>query len=236
MRSLLLLVFATLGNPSTGGPPVPALLEPVPVPAVEPALEQSIESSLIAADVVEADCPAPRPGTLTLNTLPWTMVAVDGVVVGSTPLFRFELSAGPHLLTLTNTGRGVAVDEPVVIEEGHAHKLKLLLAASDGEAVLNDSNDGADVSCVDEQDAAWVTVDTRPWSKVWVDGRLVGVTPVFQHKVSSGSHAVRVMSGSGILRAARFTAAPGEVVKIVLALVVPAAAAPIDPDDILDLR
>jgi hypothetical protein len=205
------LAFAAIGNP--------------PLPAV---VDQSSET--VVADVVDVDCPAPRPGTLTLNTLPWTMVAVDGVFVGSTPLFRFELPSGHHVLTLVNEGRGVAVDEPVVIEEGHAHKLKLLLAAGDGEEVLNNSNDGADVACVDEQDAAWVTVDTRPWSKVWVDGRLVGVTPVFQHKVSSGAHAVRVLSGTGILRAARFTAQPGEVVKVVLAL------APIDPDDILDVR
>ena len=208
MRSLWLLVLSVLGDPP----------------------EQSIEPVAVVDVAPEADCPAPRPGTLTLNTLPWTTVMVDGVFVGSTPLFRYEITAGHHMLTLVNEGRGVAVDEPLFIEEGHAHKLKLLLAAGEGEEVLKDSNDGAEVVCVDETDAAWVTVDTRPWSKVWVDGRLVGVTPIFQHKVSSGAHAVRVLSGTGILRAARFSAAPGEVVKVVLAL------APIDPDDILDVR
>lgn len=183
-------------------------------------------SQSVAAIVDHDDCPAPRPGTLTLNTLPWTLVAVDGVIVGSTPLFQYEMSAGPHLLTLVNVDRGVDVDEPVFIEAGHAHKLKLLLVATDGEAVLNDSTDGAAVDCIDDTEAAWVSVDTRPWSKVWVDGRLVGVTPVFQHKVSAGGHAVRVLSRSGLLRSARFTAAAGEVVKVVLAL------APVDPDDV----
>jgi hypothetical protein len=199
-----LLATAAASEDVTGHDPNPAgpLLGPV----------------VVDSGVDGADCPAPRPGTLTLNTVPWTVVVIDGVVVGTTPLFRHELPAGKHMLTLVNEGRGVDVDEEVVIDEGHAHKLKLVLATTGGEAVLDDRGAGADVTCIDDDVAAYVTVDTRPWSKVWIDGRLAGVTPVFQHKVAAGAHAVRVMSGAGALRTATFVATAGEVVKVVLQL------------------
>lgn len=189
-------------------------VEPIPPPPPE----TSTEPTETTTQEPQADCPAPRPGTLTLATEPWTVVSVDGVVVGTTPLFRHELSAGKHALRLTNEGRGVDVVEEVVVEEGHAHKLKLVLALSAGEAVLKDGKDGAEVDCVSDDDAAFVTVDTRPWAKVWVDGRLAGVTPVWKHRVSAGAHAVRLMTGAGVVRAARFSTSPGETVKLVMSL------------------
>lgn len=209
-------------------------------PRVEPAVEPAAPSAVAPVEATAADCPAPRPGTLTLATEPWTVVAVDGVVVGTTPLYRYELSAGPHQLALSNGARGVAVVEDVVIAEGRAHKLKLLLATASGEAVLDDavSGDGGDaeVECIDDDAAAFVTVDTRPWSKVFIDGKLAGVTPVFAHKVAAGAHAVVLQSGNGVaqvVRAARFTAAAGETVKVVLTMSDPSD----DPaDDGLDVR
>lgn len=233
VRGLVLWVVAaaSVAEPGTvaDATPVAAEVAPAPVGSVE-----------------DPNCPAPRPGTLTLATEPWTAVSVDGVVVGTTPLFRFELAAGPHTLTLVNASRGVNVSEDVVIEEGHAHKLKLVLALSAGEAVLNDDHDGADIACIDDDEAAFVTVDTRPWAKVWVDGRLAGVTPLFKFKVSAGAHAVRLMTGAGQVRAVRFTAGAGETVKVVVNLddagagaaaeVAPAVVDPGFGDDNLDVR
>jgi hypothetical protein len=46
---------------------------------------------MVAPTADAAQCPAPVPGTLTLDTVPWTSVSVDGVRVGTTPLFRAEL-------------------------------------------------------------------------------------------------------------------------------------------------
>jgi hypothetical protein len=68
--------------------------------------------------------PATRvPGILVVETSPATRVAVDGILVGNTPIF-LEVPAGPHTITITNAG-GVAVDKPVVIVAGEQLKVAL---------------------------------------------------------------------------------------------------------------
>jgi hypothetical protein len=164
-------------------------------------------------------CDAPRPGSLTLNTVPWTMVYLDGVLVGSTPLFQLAMAAGDHQLTLVNEARGVDVAEDITIDEGRAHKLKLLLAAEQAPATLLDNaNNTAEVECVDDEDAGFVSVQTTPWSKVWLNGKLVGVTPLFQQRVRAGEHVLRFKGRDGQVLATRVMVTPGEVVKVSLAL------------------
>jgi hypothetical protein len=179
-------------------------------------------------------CPAPKPGTLTLNTVPWTMVYVDDVLVGTTPLFRHELAAGPHRLSLVNDARDVFAEEDVVIDEGRAHKLKLLLVAESSETLLAKDDAGVDLDCVDDADAGYVTVQTSPWSKVWINGKLVGITPVFQTRVRAGEHALRFKGRDGQLFATRVMVAAGEVVKVALELPRALPAAPVsDGEDVL---
>lgn len=172
----------------------------------------------------DASCPAPTPGTLTVDTSPWTMVSVNGVLIGTTPLFRAELPAGPHTLTFENEARGIAVLEDIVIEEGRHHKLKLLLAPDDKETLLAArADDAGDLLCVDDDEAAFLTIQTTPWSRVWIDGRLVGVTPLFQQKVRAGAHALRFKGPAGQqLLSTRVLVGPGEVVKVALPLPAPA--------------
>lgn len=167
------------------------------------------------------DCPAPRPGTLTVQTIPWTVVSVDDGLVGTTPMFRLELAAGPHRLRFKNEARGVDVVEDIVIEEGRAHKLKLLLVADDKETLLVEQQPGAELDCIDDDDAGFVSIQTTPWSKVWINGRLVGVTPLFQQKVRAGQHALRFRGKDGQIVATRVQVAAGEVVKVAIALPAP---------------
>ncbi|HEV8549041.1 MAG TPA: serine/threonine-protein kinase [Polyangiaceae bacterium] len=72
-----------------------------------------------------APAPAPAPtqapqedGFLTLDTTPWSQVSVDGAPLGQTPIVRARLSAGPHVLTLVNSERGVSTTYQVTIEAG----------------------------------------------------------------------------------------------------------------------
>lgn len=184
----------------------------VPVAPVAP-----IDPAGAVAD--DAACPTPSPGTLTVDTSPWTVVSVDGVPVGTTPLFRAELPAGAHTLTFENEARGIAVLDDIVIEEGRHHKLKLLLAPDDKETVLAArGDDAADLVCIDDDDAGFVTIQTTPWSRVWIDGRLVGVTPLFQQKVRAGAHALRFKGPGGQLLSTRVLVGAGEVVKVALPL------------------
>jgi hypothetical protein len=180
---------------------------------------QAVSTPPPVLDPAQDQCDAPRPGSLTLSTVPWTMVYLDGVLVGSTPLFQLAVAAGDHQLALVNEARGVDVAEDITIDEGRAHKLKLLLAAEQApETLLDNASHPAEVECVDDEDAGFVSVQTTPWSKVWLNGKLVGVTPLFQQRVRAGEHALRFMGRDGQVLATRVMVTPGEVVKVALTL------------------
>ncbi|MDX2015648.1 MAG: serine/threonine-protein kinase [Myxococcaceae bacterium] len=74
----------------------------------------------------KADAPL-EPGFLTLETEPWTKVAVDGEPLGSTPLFKKRLPAGRHQLVLVNEGANVNEKRTVTIAPSETTKLKLKL-------------------------------------------------------------------------------------------------------------
>ena len=65
---------------------------------------------------------------------------------------------------------GLLAEDDLVIEEGRAHKLKLLLVAESAETLLAADDANAVLDCVDEADAGYVTVQTSPWSKVSATG------------------------------------------------------------------
>jgi len=77
-------------------PSAPPATTTVPVPTPSP--------SQVSATPVEAPEPKPTPGTgfLQVGVTPWADVAIDGVIVGQTPMPRVPLSAGVHDLLLSH--------------------------------------------------------------------------------------------------------------------------------------
>jgi hypothetical protein len=62
-------------------------------------------------------------------------------------------------------------------------------------------------------------VQTRPWSQVFVDGKLVGNTPQMAIAVTSGSHTLLLVNDEfGLRKTVKVNVAPGEVVTKVLNL------------------
>jgi hypothetical protein len=171
--------------------------------------------------VDDEECAPPQPGFLTVDTQPWTVVYVDGAYAGSTPMFRHALAPGAHTLTFVNEKAGVLVQEDVVVEEGRARKLKLVLAHVSADTTLDASTTAqtsADDCFLPADVAASLSVDTQPWSQVFVDGKRVGSTPVFREPVTAGDHVVRLVTSEGKQAFARFTADVGENVKLALVL------------------
>lgn len=188
--------------------------------AMSPALPPLAPAAL-PGTTLDDGCEPPEPGFLTLDTAPWTVVYVDGDYVGSTPLYRHKLAPGAHRLTLVNEGRGIAVSEDVVIEQAHARKLRLVLLVEETAPAIDDTRGvrlDADDCFIPEDEAATLTVDTQPWSKVILDGRVVGSTPLFKHAIAAGPHVVRLVRADGKAAFARFTAVAGETVKLSFAL------------------
>ncbi|MEM6731272.1 MAG: PEGA domain-containing protein, partial [Myxococcota bacterium] len=105
---------------------------------VEVALgEGEQEPVLVELDAIPAPPPKTRPtparrdsnedGYLTLETVPWTEVSIDGKPYGLTTLVRVKLPPGPHELHLTNEGAGVDAKRTVQIAPGKTRKMKINL-------------------------------------------------------------------------------------------------------------
>ncbi len=155
-----------------------------------------------------------------MTTTPWTVVLIDGVRVGTTPLFRLPVAPGAHILEFVNEAAGVAGREEVVVEEAELRKLKLIFVTAQERTALDESRPetalGDDDCVVTDGDRAFLSVDVKPWARVFVDGRLVGSTPLFQHPIRPGSHRVRLQGPRGETAAFRFDAAAAEAVKLAL--------------------
>ena len=66
-----------------------------------------------------------RKGRLTLDTVPWTHVLLQGRKIGDTPLIEAQLPAGKYNLTLVNEEKGVKSLIEVEIEPGKTTVKKL---------------------------------------------------------------------------------------------------------------
>lgn len=63
-------------------------------------------------------------------------------------------------------------------------------------------------------------VNTRPWSKVFVDGRLVGNTPQFNIKLKAGSHTVKLVNDQmGLTKRVKVRVRAGQTVTKVINLI-----------------
>jgi serine/threonine protein kinase len=61
-------------------------------------------------------------GLLTLDTKPWAKLYIDGKYVDSTPLSKYELSAGVHTLRMVNEASGVDEQRKITIKAGETFK------------------------------------------------------------------------------------------------------------------
>jgi eukaryotic-like serine/threonine-protein kinase len=67
--------------------------------------------------------------------------------------------------------------------------------------------------------AGTLRVNTRPWSKVFVDGRLIGNTPQMNISLPSGKHTVTLVNDDfGIRKTVKVDIRPGEIETQVLTL------------------
>lgn len=95
--------------------PVQVELEALPEPKARPKpRSRPAPTAAVAAD-----------GYLTLETVPWTQVSIDGKPYGLTTLVRVKLPAGKHQLRMTNEGAGIDETRLVTIPAGKTRKMKI---------------------------------------------------------------------------------------------------------------
>jgi serine/threonine protein kinase len=60
--------------------------------------------------------------------------------------------------------------------------------------------------------SGYLTIDTRPWSKVYLDGRSIGITPIVKHRIPAGRHVLSLRTEEKRVKI-RIRIAPGQHVK-----------------------
>ncbi|MBK6578511.1 MAG: serine/threonine protein kinase [Sandaracinaceae bacterium] len=74
------------------------------------AMDEPVETPMTAGGT--------GPGTLRINTRPWSQVYVDGRLIGNTPQMNISLPAGSHRVTLVNPDFNIRQSVSVTIEAG----------------------------------------------------------------------------------------------------------------------
>jgi serine/threonine-protein kinase len=96
---------------------------PVRAPADDlPATPLPVAPPSPSPSLAPVPSPVPSPGALLVVVRPWADVAIDGVVVGQTPLRAIPLSPGPHSVLLSHPAFH-PYPRRVTIEEGETLRL-----------------------------------------------------------------------------------------------------------------
>ena len=117
-------------------------------------------------------------------------VTVDGRDSGVTPIAVRELANGTHHVVVTRDGYAPTERRVVITASRPAQSITVALDRMNASATSGAEPEPAGGA---ERFVGTLQVDSRPTgAKVFVDGRLVGSTPVSVGNVRAGEHAVRL--------------------------------------------
>jgi PEGA domain-containing protein len=137
-------------------------------------------------------------GRLSLSSRPWGRVWIDGKDTGrTTPLIDYLLPTGKHHIEILPP-KSSAMRAMVEIWPG---ELTSLVVGTD-----DDKNGSIK--------AGWLSVNTRPWSEVCLDGKHIGMTPL-RHQLAPGQHTVKLTFANGESKSQIVTIAPGQTTRVV---------------------
>jgi serine/threonine protein kinase len=183
---------------------LPLVLTPVPrarteardaAPTTAPTTTTTTTTTATATPRVDA---AATAGELRFSSDPsGAEVIVDGRTIGRTPLKWTDGTAGGrHSVTYKLDGYDTTSFDVTFPERGSetARRTMARKAGEPGKVNVNVSGG---------------------WAEVWIDGRKVDTTPLYNHTLSVGSHTVRVVNAeTGLDQTKTITVTSGEVVKV----------------------
>ncbi|HEY3043023.1 MAG TPA: PEGA domain-containing protein [Vicinamibacterales bacterium] len=166
--------------------------------AVKPSATAGQPDTITEAPPAPKPAPPPIIGSLLVRSTPLgARVLVDGREYGRTPLTVSNLSRGEHSVRVIRDGY-VADERLVTITSAQrAHSVTARLAPERVAPVRNAVNAAKattpenSTNSTSSPGAAPLTVESRPaGAKVFIDGRLVGTTPLVVPAVTAGEHAL----------------------------------------------
>lgn len=143
---------------------------------------------VVAPRAVAAKEAAAPPCTLSLGSIPWSDVQVDGQRAGFTPLTDYPVSCGTHDILFTSPDRGLERRISVSVRPGE--KLKRIVDLGGPKATAA----GTAGLAAPARPACRVTLGSKPWSEIWIDGNRAGTTPLVDYPVACGTHDVLFLS------------------------------------------
>jgi serine/threonine protein kinase len=135
------------------------------------------------------------PGRLLVRTTPaGASVSVDGREVGRTPATVRDLARGPHRVLVTRDGYAEQERRVVISPSRPAQSVNIALVRARVPAPARAAASAASTpASVAGGSAGALVVDSRPTgAKVYLDGKLMGDTPLSLQTVAVGEHAVRL--------------------------------------------
>lgn len=171
---------------STGGE---ARTPAAPAPSVPNAAAERAETTAPKADVT--------PGRLLVRSTPaGARVFVDGHEYGKTPVAVHDLSHGAHRIRVVREGYGTEERRVVLTVSRPAQSMTVALER-DRAQIAQTRKPAAepkpDTAAAMGRLSGPLTIESRPTgASVYVDGRLVGTTPLQLPDVAAGEHAVRL--------------------------------------------
>ncbi len=118
--------------------------------------------------VVKVDFGIALPGKLNLSSKPAAEVAIDGKIVGTTPLLGASVSPGSHLLMFSTAA-------------GQKRKMRVLVLAGETKTLSVE---------LDPPEHGRLSLDSTPPSTVVLDGKSLGSTPKPGLVVLAGTHTI----------------------------------------------
>ena len=157
----------------------------------------------VTGGVAEAPTPAevrPDPAYLTVHSQPWSVVFLDGELMGNTPLSKKMIEPGTHTMVL-KCGPCASHDEitrTFAVDPGETHISMVNEFGVDGvedplgtgEPADDDTEDGEE-----PEGEGYLRITSTPWAEVILDGVAIGQTPIASWTVEAGSHKVNLECG-----------------------------------------
>ena len=146
-----------------------------------------------------ASAPAATATLLVQPDPPGGEVYIDGKMRGTTPLSLAGLSAGRALHVLVKTAGRQIYDEHITLDPGTTVTLRPRLAPRGVSRVSPKPVPKAKKA----KAMGRLSVNTEPWSTVFVDKARVGNTPLVGHALPVGQHVVELVNAAQKLRSVR---------------------------------
>jgi eukaryotic-like serine/threonine-protein kinase len=177
----------TVAAPPAQAPPK-SETTPASAAATPPPSAADREPSALGAQ----PSPALRGRVLVRSTPAGARVAVDGREYGLTPVAVRDLASGLHRVRVSREGYAPVERRVTITASRPAQSITVPLERATAAARTSGSVAPAGAGAVDRF-VGTLVVDSRPsGAKVYLDGRLIGATPLSMRDVRAGEHAVRL--------------------------------------------